>query len=154
MSKSDDKLLTSTAAAQAINRTSQTLAGWRTVGLGPGYEKIGQRVYYRASTVEAWLASQTKTVEHGTEPIPRRRKSFVGSSNTPEIVAEPESVEVVAIRGGLDGGPHLWEPVDVATLTVLEMLAKYDDVIAVTSGPHQGTYGVARHRADQLAAPR
>ena len=36
-----------------------TLEKWRREGKGPPYIKLGKRVVYRASAVEAWLEEQT-----------------------------------------------------------------------------------------------
>lgn len=39
----------------------RTLELWRASGKGPAYIKIGHRIAYRESAVEAWLAQQTRS---------------------------------------------------------------------------------------------
>ncbi len=41
-----------------------TLQWWRTVGRGPAYLKIGRRVLYRKSTLDAELAKGVRTPEN------------------------------------------------------------------------------------------
>ena len=143
MSKSEDKLLTPETVAAAINRAPQTLAGWRTIGLGPSYEKRGRSVNYRASAVEAWKVSQTKSIERGDEPVPRRRKGLLRDVATAPVVAEAGNTEIMSIRGGIGDDACLWEPVDIEVLTVHDMLTKYADIV-VASGAINGAYGVIR----------
>ena len=40
--------------------SEKTLANWRSAGKGPEYVKVGGRVRYRWSAVNAWLAERTK----------------------------------------------------------------------------------------------
>ena len=42
----------------ALSRAS-TWAHWRSEGRGPAYVKIGSRVAYRGSDLNAWLAQRT-----------------------------------------------------------------------------------------------
>ena len=56
----NETLLTAEEAAARLNRTAQTLAGWRTHGLGPTSRRMGARVYYSAADVDAWRATQTR----------------------------------------------------------------------------------------------
>ena len=37
----------------------QTLAGWRSKGIGPSYIKIGSRVGYLGEALNQWLAERT-----------------------------------------------------------------------------------------------
>jgi predicted DNA-binding transcriptional regulator AlpA len=41
----------------------KTLERWRTLGQGPPVTKIGRRVYYRRSSVAAWLNSREEANE-------------------------------------------------------------------------------------------
>lgn len=43
--------------AQALAKSEQTLAGWRTRGFGPPYFSIGRRVLYPEKEVQNWLES-------------------------------------------------------------------------------------------------
>ena len=47
---------------------NQTMAQWRSEGRGPAYIKIGSRVAYRGSDLNAWLAAQT--IRPGTARSP------------------------------------------------------------------------------------
>jgi predicted DNA-binding transcriptional regulator AlpA len=38
----------------------RTLERWRSIGFGPAFVKLGRRVFYRASDVEAWIAQQRR----------------------------------------------------------------------------------------------
>jgi hypothetical protein len=44
----------------------QTLAKWRCLGNGPAYLKIGGRIFYAGSALNAWIAS----AERGGTPTP------------------------------------------------------------------------------------
>lgn len=39
----------------------QTLANWRSRGVGPEYHKVGKHIRYRLSEVAAWLDEQKET---------------------------------------------------------------------------------------------
>ena len=128
----DDPLLTTRQAAEALRREEQTLAGWRTSGWGPSYEKHGGRVMYRRSEIEVFRASMTRTVQLPPVERPRRIKGM-GLVDTPEKAQEARQVDVMSLSGRalrMDG-LAVWEPVDLNTLTVAAMLAKYVDVVAV-----------------------
>ncbi len=43
-------------AAQWIGVAPNTLAKWRLSGRGPPFSKIGRRIIYQRSEIEAWLA--------------------------------------------------------------------------------------------------
>ena len=45
-------------AAKALGVSARTLSRWVQIGQGPARTLIGRRVYYRKSTVEAWLAQR------------------------------------------------------------------------------------------------
>lgn len=57
-----DKRLTSREAAEFLNVAQQTLQNWRSKGIGPEYETLGQnkkpRVRYRLSVLEQYLKSK------------------------------------------------------------------------------------------------
>ncbi len=53
----------SNVAAPMIGVNAATLKAWRRRGLGPPYVRFGNRVRYRVSDVEAWLAAHTVTPE-------------------------------------------------------------------------------------------
>lgn len=45
------------AAAKALHVHPHTLKRWRWRGYGPQPVRVGGRLFYRASEIEAWLAS-------------------------------------------------------------------------------------------------
>ena len=49
--------------ARTLEKSEQTLAGWRTRGLGPPYFSIGRRVLYPEHGVLKWLESTLVTPE-------------------------------------------------------------------------------------------
>jgi DNA-binding transcriptional MerR regulator len=56
----DDRLLTSSKAAELINVSSRTLEGWRRKGLGPPYLVYSARcIRYSERAVDDWLALQS-----------------------------------------------------------------------------------------------
>lgn len=44
-----------------LRRPESTLRHWRVQGVGPKWFKLGRRVAYRRSDVDAWLAEQLNT---------------------------------------------------------------------------------------------
>ncbi len=42
---------------EATGFADQTLAKWRCFGSGPAYLKIGGRIFYSGSALNAWIAS-------------------------------------------------------------------------------------------------
>lgn len=50
--------------------SQQTLANWRSAGAGPPFRKMGVRVLYRVSEVEAWLTQRTSTSATGARLSP------------------------------------------------------------------------------------
>lgn len=57
-----DELMTPEQVANALLLSLRTLAAWRSSGRNPlPYLKIGGRVRYRRSDVDAWLGSQART---------------------------------------------------------------------------------------------
>jgi len=56
-----DDLMTPEQVAAALLLSIRTLAAWRSSGRNPlAYLKVGGRVRYRRSDVDAWLASQAR----------------------------------------------------------------------------------------------
>lgn len=53
-----DRLLLQEEVAERVRRPIATLRFWRTKGLGPKSARVGGRVLYRESDVEAWIESQ------------------------------------------------------------------------------------------------
>jgi hypothetical protein len=53
----NDALLTPTEVAKLIRRPEHWLAKLRMTGDGPRFLKVGGKVRYRRSAVEAWLAA-------------------------------------------------------------------------------------------------
>lgn len=53
--------------AELLGVTTFTLQRYRSEGSGPAYEKIGNRIFYRADLVEAWRQS---TGRSSTSDIP------------------------------------------------------------------------------------
>ena len=41
--------------ARALEVTERTLARWRSEGGGPGFVKVGRRVFYRWSAINRWI---------------------------------------------------------------------------------------------------
>jgi excisionase family DNA binding protein len=59
-----DDLLTPDQTARRLNVSTVTLANWRTTGrYGLPFIRVGRRVRYRASDVEAWLERRTVASE-------------------------------------------------------------------------------------------
>lgn len=58
-------LLKTDEAAEFLRTTTGTLANLRCEGTGPPYLKIGRRILYEASELEAWLRQyRIKTADH------------------------------------------------------------------------------------------
>lgn len=55
------RLLTLDEAAAMIRTPPATLRFWRHKGTGPTSFKVGRRVMYRETDIEAWLAQQYAT---------------------------------------------------------------------------------------------
>lgn len=55
-------LINPTETAQQINVTVKTLANWRSTGKYKlPYVRVGNRIFYRQSDINAWLDSRTQT---------------------------------------------------------------------------------------------
>jgi hypothetical protein len=57
-SENPSELLPPPAAAAYVNLSENTLAGGRSYGTGPAYIKIGGRIFYMRSDLDAWIASR------------------------------------------------------------------------------------------------
>ncbi len=55
-----ETLLDSRSAAEALGVKPQTLAAWRVAGRSPEFVKVGARVLYRPSAIEAFLDANTR----------------------------------------------------------------------------------------------
>lgn len=51
--------MTTRDAAKQLGVAEDTLKKWRLKGTGPGFIKIGGRIYYTQEQVNAYIASQT-----------------------------------------------------------------------------------------------
>lgn len=61
-SNSSETFLNTEETAEYLKTSVSTLAIWRTTGrYNIPYMKIGRKVFYRKSELEAWLASRTMT---------------------------------------------------------------------------------------------
>lgn len=62
-----DHLISAEDTANLLNISSSTLAKMRLTGQSPRYVKLGRRVAYRPSDVEAWVEAQSfkSTSEYG-----------------------------------------------------------------------------------------
>ena len=56
-----DQLISAEDAANILNISPSTLAKMRLSGASPRYVKLGRRVAYRPSDLEAWVESQSYT---------------------------------------------------------------------------------------------
>ncbi len=54
-----DRIYPASDPALLVLGTYSTLAHWRCEGRGPAFIKIGSRVAYRGSDLNAWIESQT-----------------------------------------------------------------------------------------------
>ena len=68
-----DHFHTPEALAAELRICLKTLERWRLLGEGPKITKIGRRVYYRKSSVAAWLAAREEAHAAGGR---RQRPQF------------------------------------------------------------------------------
>jgi predicted DNA-binding transcriptional regulator AlpA len=54
----EDRLLKTTEMADRCRVSESTARYWRMIGFGPRSFKVGRRVVYSASDVEAWIAER------------------------------------------------------------------------------------------------
>ena len=62
----EDRLLTSKAAAHVLGINERTLANWRNLGKGPPYVKKGKYVHYWMSDIVKW-ANKDKVYPEGND---------------------------------------------------------------------------------------
>lgn len=55
-----DPLYLPPEAADQLRTNARTLERWRTTGTGPAFVKVGRRVCYRRSDLEAFVQRQTR----------------------------------------------------------------------------------------------
>lgn len=60
-----EPFVTPTRVAEVFPVSEGTLANWRSQGGGPPFLKVGGRVGYRLSDVEAWLVEHTAQTRTG-----------------------------------------------------------------------------------------
>ena len=60
MADSAPEIQTTPEAADYLRLKAQTLEKWRLTGRGPKFAKMGTRVVYRRSDLDAWLAGQLR----------------------------------------------------------------------------------------------
>lgn len=70
------------AALLANEVSTATLEKWRCTGQGPRFIRVGRKVLYRRTDIEAWLTSRTVTHTQAefaapAPPPKRRRKPYV-----------------------------------------------------------------------------
>lgn len=53
-----DEIMTTTEFAALVKQRVSTVQTWARTGFGPPAARIGKRIVYRRSDVEAWLESQ------------------------------------------------------------------------------------------------
>jgi excisionase family DNA binding protein len=61
---SEEPLMTARATAERLSTPLQTFYDWRKHGRGPKGYRVGGRVLFRWSEVEAWLQEQRETERH------------------------------------------------------------------------------------------
>jgi excisionase family DNA binding protein len=57
----DDVLLTEAEVADLLRVSQRTVRRWRNEGTGPPALRVGRRIRYRRSAVEAWLDRRDET---------------------------------------------------------------------------------------------
>jgi excisionase family DNA binding protein len=55
-----ENLLNTAEAAEQLRVKKQTLENWRLRGEGPAFIKVGRRVFYRLSALDAWLTGRIR----------------------------------------------------------------------------------------------
>lgn len=77
------RLLRTEEAARWLGLSGRTLEKHRCTGTGPSYRKLGGRVVYMLSDLQAWVddGERHSTARKGlpaTRPLPIESRSFVG----------------------------------------------------------------------------
>ena len=57
-----DGYMTEDQLAKEIDRSVRTIARWRAIGEGPRYVRLGRQIFYRKTSVAAWLAGLEQEV--------------------------------------------------------------------------------------------
>jgi predicted DNA-binding transcriptional regulator AlpA len=58
----DDRLLRPDEAGERLSGISaKTLERWRAEGYGPDYVRVGRRILYRSSALDAWVDAQSRS---------------------------------------------------------------------------------------------
>lgn len=70
-----DKLLTPEQAAALLYLKPTTLARWRWAGCGPRFIKIGGRVRYAESDIQAFIEARVRTSTSDPGPVDKRVSS-------------------------------------------------------------------------------
>lgn len=60
-----DQILTVTQVAEETGIPAGTLRYWRHAGTGPESFKLGRRVVYKRSAIDAWIAAQQLATTRG-----------------------------------------------------------------------------------------
>ena len=64
----DTDWMTPAELAARIHTSTGTLANWRAAGTGPGFLKLGSRVFYPERELEKWLQSRLEeAADHATK---------------------------------------------------------------------------------------
>lgn len=61
-----DRLLRVPDVAEITGISEDTLRHWRHKGVGPPSARLGRRIVYRESEVQAWIDAQFKATASGT----------------------------------------------------------------------------------------
>jgi predicted DNA-binding transcriptional regulator AlpA len=74
MHRTDDPndLIAPETAARNLGVTENCLAKWRCCGGGPRFVKIGRRVRYRRTDLDAFITERVRASTSDTEPACRR----------------------------------------------------------------------------------
>ncbi len=70
MSSSHGSLLTPRQAAARLQLSPGTLANWRALGQGPPFFRVGSRIRYRASDIDAMVVSASEENEYAGSRVP------------------------------------------------------------------------------------
>lgn|GEM_PF-1281551 len=60
------EILTPQQVANEFLTTVQTLANWRSAGIGPPFVKFGAQVRYRRAGLEEWIEQNTRATKTGS----------------------------------------------------------------------------------------
>lgn len=65
-----EPLLTPAEAAAILHLAPQTLARWRTEGIGPAHVRLGSRVYYEPGEIRRFVEGRRRrsTSDHAPDP--------------------------------------------------------------------------------------